>query len=200
MFKSFKINTGRLRTSCFCACFLVCALLYPHPGQCTTTRLFDIRLTASRRLPTKQADHGWGSFDAYGISIGLPTPSPQLTTRFSLDAGKMSRTSKPYQSHGIVHGAIVFHLMPPWFEQKALSICPFAGLSNMLVFPWDQKPVISTEVFSPSENEFGLVAGMEPVWRYNKYIIALPVQIDHIFSHPKTFATIGVGLHVGRAF
>ncbi len=118
--------------------------------------------------------------------------------RASMDGGKMHRSMKPSQTRAVVHGAISFHYVHP--RVKKIGLSPYMGLSNTLIFPWDEKPVVSTEVFSPSENEFGVVVGVEPFWKHARYLISIPVQLDHVFSHPRPFTTFGGGLQFGRSF
>ncbi|MFP4418837.1 MAG: hypothetical protein ACOC4C_03165 [Fibrobacterota bacterium] len=201
MFKKIKINILYLRTGKLFIWGFIILGIDSFSASCTGAEdNLRVWLFASSRKPIRQADQEWDSFQTYGLRFELPTPARLLNMTVSLDGGKLARVCPPYQHHAIVHGTISFHFTPPWFDQKIFSVRPFTGISNTMVFPWDSKPVEDMDVFKSTESEFGVVAGIEPLLTFKRYLVALPIQLDHVMSHPHPFTTFAMSLSLGWSF
>ncbi|HLV29990.1 MAG TPA: hypothetical protein VKY57_00335 [Chitinispirillaceae bacterium] len=160
---------------------------------------FEVWLNSSRHFPLNQKGQGWESFQTYGVSFGVPTPCNFLNVRFTMNCGKLSYYTDAISDHVVVKNVISFHFLPPWFKQNRFTVCPLVGLTNMMIARMDKK-IIDKHVFSTSENEFGLVGGVEPLWKYKKYTFAVPFTIDCVFSYPEKFSTFRAGLLIGMVF
>jgi len=180
--------------------FLVIAACFCANGAVNNDgEKFEVWLNSSRHFPLNRKGHGWKSFQTYGVSVGVPTPSNFMNVRFTMNCGKLSYYTDAINDHVVVKNVISFHLFSPWFKQNRFTICPLVGITNMMYARMDKK-IIDKHVFSTSENEFGVVGGVEPLWRYKKYTFAIPFIIDCVFSYPETFSTISAGLLIGMVF
>lgn len=180
--------------------FLVIAACFCANGAVNNDgEKFEVWLNSSRHFPLNQKGQGWKSFQTYGVSVGVPTPSNFMNVQFTMNCGKLSYYTDAINDHVVVKNVISFHFFPPWFKQNRFTICPLVGITNMMYARMDKK-IIDKHVFSTSENEFGVVGGVEPLWRYKKYTFAIPFIIDCVFSYPETFSTFSAGLLIGMVF
>ncbi len=180
-------------------CILLPASAAPSEPQKAVPEKTVIQLTASYRTPLLDSKNTWKSYAAGGLCLELPTYLDNLWVRIALDGGQIS-SKAPYDIdvlmfHGILGAAYHFGLWHP-----SLALRPFIALSNTTVCRRNQSRLISKDMFSTSESEFGAVGGVEPAFTIGRVRIGVPVYGEYVFTAPIPFVSYSISLNAGFIF
>ncbi len=169
-------------------------LIAPHAG-------------ATFHYPVKWGGYIWKPFITSGIHVDFPTSLPRMLVRFSVEGGEidMEENEQTAKYNTIIKGlniacmALTVSYDIPIIKEKFI-IRPRLGLSNTMIDRGDFKPEKLFVILRESENEFGVLGGVEPIYQIKRVLIALPLYGNIMFSSPEPFITGNVSLTVGVVF
>ena len=130
-----------------------------------------------------------------------------MLVRFSLEAGETDMEKnettatfpKIIENLKIAHMALSVSYDIPLIKYSFI-IRPRIGLSNTMISVEDFKFKKLFHIFRESENEFGIIGGIEPIYKINRIQLSIPLYGDLMFSSPEPFITGNVSFTVGVIF
>ncbi len=148
----------------------------------------------------------WEPYVTAGLHMDFATYIPRLLLRFSLEGGQLSMDEEHAENNyplikklKLVHTTLSFSYDIPIIKGIFL-LRPRIGLSNAMIdtgeFTFKKIFVIMFE----SENEFGILGGIEPVFLFNRFNVALSANGEILFSGPDPFMSGNISLTAGVAF
>jgi hypothetical protein len=87
-----------------------------------------------------------------------------------------------------------------YLPKNDVTLRPRIGLSSTFVQFTNLRTRDDFQPFADSENEFGFIAGVEPLWKVNRLMISFPLQFSYTFSAPERFVTFSTTLYLGGVF
>jgi hypothetical protein len=159
-----------------------------------------VLLTSSYHEHIFHAGDYWESYFTGGIRLDLPVYLPNLNFHFSVEAGLINKKNKKVTDIEVVLASLAVSYTFP-VKNTPFYIRPFAGISNMTINlgHFDIKRFI-THPMESCENEFGLIGGIEPLYRIKRFIVSLPISGNLILTSPRYYITANISLNAGVAF
>jgi len=157
-----------------------------------------VKACAGYRMPLMDGGKEWNAYPFGGACLELPAVIRDLSFNITMDIGRLE-SKPPFDVDVLVvnSGLIFLYNVRMWLQH--FSLRPFTGLSNTSVYLIDEFAV-DTHIFSHSENEFGVAAGLEPVMAVGRLRFSAPASWQYVFSSPRPFTFFSVSIHCGAAF
>lgn len=171
----------------------------------TTRTRFAAHLSTSYHTPLRRKANSiglnkkWSPYFTGGIYIDFPTYISKMFVRLAAEAGRIDKKDLTVEDLEILHTSLSVYYNFSVFNNNII-IRPRFGLSNIVIKigHFDIKELF--HLTRDFESEAGFLAGFEPVFRIKRLQIAIPVNIDCIFSSPNIFITGNVSLTAGVVF
>lgn len=167
------------------------------PNSAASPRRAVIHARGSIRVPTKTGKTGWRPYPTAGGGFELPTRLRGLSLSVGAEIGAVESDDRVHGFH-ILHGHVgVVYDLP--LTARALHLMPLLALTNATIRAKENSP-LSLAVIGVSENEFGVSAGTMLRLAVRRFLVSIPVAVNHVFSAPHPFVE-GVGsLQIGLTF
>lgn len=164
-------------------------------------------LSTTFHYPIKHGGYIWKPYFTGGIHIDFPTYLPRMLVRFSIEGGEMDMDengktaifNEVIENLNIAHMALSVSYDIPLIKGTFI-LRPRIGLSNTMINTGDFQFKKFFVILRESENEFGIIGGIEPIYRINRIQLSLPLYGDLMFSSPEPFISGNVSFTVGVIF
>lgn len=148
-------------------------------------------------VPVSSRKREWAPFPTCGLRVELPTYLRRLHIAFSGEVGEIQGVdSSGRESYlGVMTTLFVYEIPVHW---RSLAVRPFCGVSNTMVAISTETPrVLNGDLFSTTESEFGICAGMDLSFRFSRVLIIIPLRANVALSAPSPFASLSFPLAIG---
>ncbi len=164
-------------------------------------------LSTTFHYPIKHGGYIWKSYFTGGIHIDFPTYFPRMLVRFSIEGGEMDMEgnektatfNKVIENLNIAHMALSVSYDIPLIKNTFI-LRPRIGLSNIMISEGDFKFKKLFHILRESENEFGIIGGIEPIYKIHRIQLSVPLYGNLMFSSPEPFITGNISFTVGVIF
>lgn len=171
------------------------------------TILFAPHACVTFHYPVKWGGYIWKPFITSGLHLDFPTTLHRMLVRFSVEAGKIDiekneqteKFERIIEDLKIACMALSVSYDIPIIKDK-FTIRPRLGLSNTMIYEGTITVKKVFVILRESENEFGVLGGVEPIYQIKRILIALPMYGNIMFSSPEPFITGNISLTVGVVF
>lgn len=166
----------------------------------TQNRIFGIYGSIASCTPTGNLREYFGPYVLAGLALDFPTYVQNLYVRGEAKGGfiKGNGTASG-DKYATLHQAVIvyYEIGTPL---AGLVLRPHLGISNTTVYLYEEFSLEALDIFATSENEFGLLAGLEPAFIRKRLCVGVPVRIDYVLSSPNPFVSFSVSLTAGILF
>jgi hypothetical protein len=159
-----------------------------------------VLLTGSYHEHIFHAGDYWKSYFTGGIRIDLPVYIPEFNLHFCAEVGQINKKDEKITDIEVVLASLSVSYTFP-LKNKPFYLRPFMGISNMTINlgKFDIKRFI-THPMESCENEFGIIGGIEPLYRIKRFMVSLPISGNLILTSPRYYITANISLNAGVTF